>query len=56
MTHNGAKKIPTHSVIFLYVTLKQNHMACISGRKIFHLLSSLNPDAITHGVNRTENV
>jgi hypothetical protein len=31
-------------------------MARIFGRKIFHPLSSINPDAPTQGVNRTENV
>jgi hypothetical protein len=43
MTDNGAKKTPTHSVMFLYVILKQNHMAFIFGRKIFHPLSSIDP-------------
>ena len=31
-------------------------MARIFGRKIFHPLSSIHPDAITQGVNRTKNV
>ena len=56
MTDNGATKIPTHSMMFLYVILKQYYMAHIFGRKIFRPLSSINPDALTQGVNRTENV
>jgi len=56
MTDNGATKIPTHSMMFLYAILKQYYMARIFGRKILHSLSSINPDALTQGVNRTENV
>jgi len=41
--------------MFLYVILKQYYMARIFGRKIFHPLSSINPDAITQAGNRTEN-
>jgi hypothetical protein len=42
--------------MFLYVILKQYYMARIFGRKIFHPLSSINADALTQGVNGTENV
>ena len=42
-------------MMFLYVILKQYYMVRIFGRKIFHPLSSINPDAITQEVNRTEN-